>query len=219
MKTKFTLIELLVVIAIIAILASLLLPSLNAARDKARAVKCMNNQKNLGFGTVYYADDYSGYLISGQHNWQFNDGYYCYWYQDLSRYITKRKSYYCDVGGDGYASGTESNQMRYFLPDRGALISYAINVSVSGAPDLSSSYNKWQLLYKVKQPSKVVYLIDGHSDIMFVGSEYEVLNRPTRVPKNFRHHNTTNALMLDSHSEPIRRTSWGDLTSRYTWVL
>lgn len=61
----FTLIELLVVIAIIAILAAILFPVFAQAREKARAISCLSNQKQIGTGWMMYVQDYDETIPEG----------------------------------------------------------------------------------------------------------------------------------------------------------
>lgn len=62
----FSLVELLVVVAIIALLASLLLPTLSRSRAKAQAVECMNHQRQLQLAWALYAEDHRSFLVP---NW------------------------------------------------------------------------------------------------------------------------------------------------------
>ncbi len=61
-RSAFTLVELLVVVSIITILASLLLPALSQARDRAKEIACANTKKQLALAVVLYAGDYSEWV-------------------------------------------------------------------------------------------------------------------------------------------------------------
>lgn len=61
-KQYFTIVELLVVIAIITLLVAILLPALNKAKEKVKAINCMSNLKNSGYCGVMYANDWDGLM-------------------------------------------------------------------------------------------------------------------------------------------------------------
>ena len=85
----FTLIELLVVIAIIAILASMLLPTLGRARETAQKIRCLANLKQISTSLQQYSEDYSGYQ---PRHWVSYGGLSYWWYQMLNPYLGKAAS-------------------------------------------------------------------------------------------------------------------------------
>jgi prepilin-type N-terminal cleavage/methylation domain-containing protein/prepilin-type processing-associated H-X9-DG protein len=96
-RKGFTLIELLVVIAIIAILAAILFPVFAQAREKARAISCLSNQKQLGNATMMYIQDYDEMyptLVSGGCT---DDGEFAnsLWTRQIYPYVKNKSAYLC----------------------------------------------------------------------------------------------------------------------------
>ncbi|MBQ9503171.1 MAG: type II secretion system protein, partial [Lentisphaeria bacterium] len=87
---RFTLIELLVVIAIIAILASMLMPALQQARDRARTSNCLSNLKQLALAGQQYSNDYEDFLVFASGTTTTLVYKSIAWYQQLDAYCPSK---------------------------------------------------------------------------------------------------------------------------------
>ena len=123
-KRAFTLIELLVVIAIIAILASLLLPALAAAKQKAWKISCISNLKQTGLGMRMFADDNDDHYpqSGGSITWNLADpnaptnG----WMQQIYAYVQNTNVYHCP--GNAQLPSQNRSPFNYFNGVRAAYV-------------------------------------------------------------------------------------------------
>ena len=149
----FTLIELLVVIAIIAILAAILFPVFAQAREKARAITCASNTKQLALAITMYEQDFDEYTPPGFGLYSRGTG----WAGQVFPYVKSVKAFECP--DDSAATGN--------------FTSYGININlsasavgyvstVSGAPYYGAGIPLWQgkSIATLNSPSKTVMLFE-----------------------------------------------------------
>ena len=218
-KRSFTLIELLVVIAIIAILAGMLLPALNQARNKARDVNCLNNIKQLALGTIQYTDANNGIIPPHSYGGNPIDAT---WLGLIAPYVGVNQSTEsnCNSWLTKNSNGTYQPISKLMLcPARGAasgtknellLDNYGINFNMTYRDAEHTNTIK-----RLRRPSERCLLGDNSR----ITSSYNFPILEGKSDLSTRHFNNagSNIGYCDGHASPLRKNDLPDGQHIYFW--
>ena len=238
-RACFTLIELLVVIAIIAILAAILLPTLQSARDRGRAISCTNNLKQIYYGINDYALNFDSYLHPSQTVAATKTGIdNMHWYEyGASIQTSAQQGFSEDKWKQLYstilycASRKPSHKT---MQDVGSYNQYALSYGMpfdvvgtgtynsAGQPYDANGKKTIYRLSSVRQPSKLVVMVESDT-VRFYFSKLRlgVWSGETGDYVAFRHADQANIACLDGHVTvlPERRKAFQrsvDNSEKYT---
>ena len=206
MKSRsFTLIELLVVIAIIAILAAVLLPALNSAREKARSISCCNQMKQIGTAVIMYAgENQDGIPLSGRTTF----GGSQVWNLLLGQYLSFKMT------PEGYfnSDACRGNALYRCPSDRAPMggvgsgwddarlgpagLSYGFNACLDGYTTGSSGYK----LSMIKRPSEINSVTECKT--WYNTPEFDWAKFPHRNGKGL------NIAWIDGHATSVTWLDW-----------
>ena len=194
-KKSFSLIELLVVVAIIGVLASLILPSLGAARKRAQSAVCQNNIKQIGLAISMYALDNDNYAPADNKSTATG----LQWHRTLSQsnYINydhedDGTAFVCP-NGEKLDNNWESNYGLNFRLGRG---------NASGGSDSSSTNYQYLSKLNSNHAQETMVLMDGFNKFRFVQSiDMNTTRLLQNSPSIARHQEKANLLFVDGHIE------------------